>query len=414
MKKSLLLALLLLQTTVFAQNFKKGDAVQIEWKGQWYPGKIMEVKNNGFYISYDGYGSEWYETVPASRLKKTSEESPSTTKTTTSTNITTTSENSSSSTTGYAESQHLGVETIWDLCLSQDESILVASNAYGKLTLLDPKNLSLITELKTSDSPVFSAAITSDNSCVVAGAGDGKLFIFQRTGAKDFMLVKTIEEYSSIAKMKFSPTGELYITGAPASNYRDVVIDVWDIENYEKTSSILKSQVNLHVISDISFTASGDFVAFAVSNDKKGIEVYSTETKKLAYKITTKHDVTTCSFTPDGKFIAAGGTDNKVSLYDCTTKTVKWVSEWKTGSTNYVMSVHVSPDGKQVAACGRGSGYMAITFDSSNGKTIKTFSTKNSNGNAIKFGNNGMNIYIALTTYGDIAKVPIVKMYPVK
>ncbi len=53
----------------FSQLYRKGEAVQIIWKGNWYPGKIEEVKCDEYLISYDGYDSTSHETVRANRLK---------------------------------------------------------------------------------------------------------------------------------------------------------------------------------------------------------------------------------------------------------------------------------------------------------------------------------------------------------
>ena len=56
-----------------APTYTKGQKVQVEWKGTWYASTILEVgsgANAGKYkIHYDGWGSEWDEWVPPSRIK---------------------------------------------------------------------------------------------------------------------------------------------------------------------------------------------------------------------------------------------------------------------------------------------------------------------------------------------------------
>lgn len=54
----------------FRVSFQAGDAVNILWKGQWYPGRILEVRNGAYHITYDGYDSSWNEWVEPARLSR--------------------------------------------------------------------------------------------------------------------------------------------------------------------------------------------------------------------------------------------------------------------------------------------------------------------------------------------------------
>lgn len=45
-----------------------GESVFVEWKGSWWPAKVLKVSKGGYRIHYDGYGPEWDEDVPPSRL----------------------------------------------------------------------------------------------------------------------------------------------------------------------------------------------------------------------------------------------------------------------------------------------------------------------------------------------------------
>lgn len=51
-------------------SYAVGDAVQIEWKGSWYPGRIVEVAGSSCRITYDGYSATWEEWVETSRLPR--------------------------------------------------------------------------------------------------------------------------------------------------------------------------------------------------------------------------------------------------------------------------------------------------------------------------------------------------------
>lgn len=52
-------------------RFKVGAKVQIKWQGAWYPGKILNYNadKKQYYISYDNYDSSWNEWVGTDRLK---------------------------------------------------------------------------------------------------------------------------------------------------------------------------------------------------------------------------------------------------------------------------------------------------------------------------------------------------------
>lgn len=53
-----------------AGAFAAGEAVNILWKGSWYPGKIIGVNGAQYKVHYDGYSASWDEWVTAARLKK--------------------------------------------------------------------------------------------------------------------------------------------------------------------------------------------------------------------------------------------------------------------------------------------------------------------------------------------------------
>lgn len=50
--------------------FAIGSSVEAEWKGKWYPAKILQIKGGAYLVSYDGFGKEWDEWIPSSRVRK--------------------------------------------------------------------------------------------------------------------------------------------------------------------------------------------------------------------------------------------------------------------------------------------------------------------------------------------------------
>jgi hypothetical protein len=49
-----------------------GETVFVEWKGSWWPAKVLKVAKGAYRIHYDGYGPEWDEDIASSRLTRLS------------------------------------------------------------------------------------------------------------------------------------------------------------------------------------------------------------------------------------------------------------------------------------------------------------------------------------------------------
>jgi len=69
MKKILTLLFALIFSGIFAQSYTANQKVMIKWNNDWFPGKIIEVRTNGYYIGYDNYDNTWNEVVGTDRLK---------------------------------------------------------------------------------------------------------------------------------------------------------------------------------------------------------------------------------------------------------------------------------------------------------------------------------------------------------
>jgi hypothetical protein len=54
----------------FRASFAVGDSVKVLWKGQWYPGHILDTDGNSYKITYDGYDSSWDEWVEPARVSR--------------------------------------------------------------------------------------------------------------------------------------------------------------------------------------------------------------------------------------------------------------------------------------------------------------------------------------------------------
>lgn len=52
-----------------AKNFTKGQHVQVLWHGKWWKARVLEIGQNQWKITYDGYDSSWDEWVGPDRIR---------------------------------------------------------------------------------------------------------------------------------------------------------------------------------------------------------------------------------------------------------------------------------------------------------------------------------------------------------
>ena len=50
-------------------DWKKGDKIQVEWKGTWYAASVLDTKDGKYQIHYDGWGNEYDEWVVPARTR---------------------------------------------------------------------------------------------------------------------------------------------------------------------------------------------------------------------------------------------------------------------------------------------------------------------------------------------------------
>jgi hypothetical protein len=75
MRTSLLLLVVILFTGS-AQAQHVNDAVEIDFKGTWYPGKILKVEGEKYFVSYDEWDAIWNERVGTERLRAITSATP--------------------------------------------------------------------------------------------------------------------------------------------------------------------------------------------------------------------------------------------------------------------------------------------------------------------------------------------------
>ena len=65
----MLIGMAVLFTVSTAHAQKVNEAVEIQSTGSWYPGKILKVDGDKYFITYDGWDESWNEWVTIERLR---------------------------------------------------------------------------------------------------------------------------------------------------------------------------------------------------------------------------------------------------------------------------------------------------------------------------------------------------------
>ncbi|MBX3162847.1 MAG: hypothetical protein KF900_00040 [Bacteroidetes bacterium] len=74
--KKVILILFAVTITAVANAQQVNEKVQVEHNGSWYDAKILEVKNDRYYIKYEGWSDSWNEWVTQERLRNFKPEAP--------------------------------------------------------------------------------------------------------------------------------------------------------------------------------------------------------------------------------------------------------------------------------------------------------------------------------------------------
>lgn len=51
-------------------TYNVGEPVSVNWKGAWYPAKVIKAEETRWFIHYDNYDNSWDEWVGMDRIKK--------------------------------------------------------------------------------------------------------------------------------------------------------------------------------------------------------------------------------------------------------------------------------------------------------------------------------------------------------
>src|SRR4051812_25666850 len=58
------------KTMAAVQSWAAGQKVEVFWKGQWYPATVLALDGEKIRVHYDGYGSEWDQSVGPRHVRR--------------------------------------------------------------------------------------------------------------------------------------------------------------------------------------------------------------------------------------------------------------------------------------------------------------------------------------------------------
>lgn len=352
MKFHPLLILIFLITKLNSQTFSKGESIEISWKGEWYKGKIVEVKSNDNYlISYDGYDATWNESVGVGRIRKNSLFA--------SKSITTIIDSQNSSEVYFGKGSTLQID------ISKDgKKIFSAGNTI--IHVVDANSMKLIKELNAPGKSLihFVDYNETQNSVLAGCASFGAAVLYDLETGK---IIWEQEKKSSCWAVHWIPnSNNAVIASSPQNNPTQIDVEIWDLKEFKKTFTLMSFNTNQSSFGGL--TINNNIIALALVYDNSGIYFYEHGGKKIK-KMEYKKQINALKFVgANNNFVFAN--DDKQAFYylfDNLTQKQKF-----NGIEDYIQGIAVDNEEKYlVLGGGRTKTISAYVYEIPSGKLIK-------------------------------------------
>ncbi|MFX0174945.1 MAG: PQQ-binding-like beta-propeller repeat protein [Candidatus Hodarchaeota archaeon] len=271
---------------------------------------------------------------------------------------------------------HLG-DSFSSVAISSDGEYIVAGAFNGRVYLFDKDSRKPLWSYETGHE-ITSVAISSNGDDIVAGSRDRMVYMFNKLVSTPLWSYNTGADVLSVA---ISSDGNYLVSGSENGN---VIL-------FEKSSSTpLWSNStgyeikNLDISSDgQNIVAIGQFFTFYLFNKTSPIP-------ELSYSL-TDYPISV-AISSDGKSIVAGTVDDKVYLFSNSSSTPLWTYS----GYDEIRSVSISSNGQYIAAGGLGQ--YVYFFENSSSTPLWTYRTFN-NVESVSISSNGD--YLAAGTFGS-------------
>ena len=261
------------------------------------------------------------------------------------------------------EKGHLGF--IKSIAISPDGKYIVSGSGDKTIKIWDFKTGMCLNTLEGNEDSIDTVAISPDGKYIVSGSEDKTIKIWDiKTGE----CLNTLEGHENfISSVAISPNGEYIVSGS-----WDNTVKIWDIKTGECLNTLKGHSGSVYSIAispDGKYIVSGDGTFRLIPQKDFGIiKIWDFKSGVCLNTLegSTRY-VNSIAISPDGKYIVSGGSDNTIKIWNIKTgESLKTLA----GHSNSLYSIVITPDGKYIVSRSK---YNTIKiWDFKTGKCLNT------------------------------------------
>jgi WD40 repeat protein len=225
---------------------------------------------------------------------------------------------------------------------------------------------------------ISSLAFSPDGKYAVSGSTDKTLKLWDITTGQQIRMFMGHTDY--VSSVAFAPNGQYVLSGS-----KDETVRLWDVSTGKEMStfgkSLFSSKSHDKWVSSVAFSPDGRWAISGSMGGESTVKIWEVKSGKEIRKYNDDYFVKLVAFSPDSKYFLYGGT----SLVLRSTETGKLI--WKlapkknpTGMTNHhFAAIAITPDGRYVLALQEsittvdGSDASIRVYDMASGNETRTF-----------------------------------------
>ena len=197
-------------------------------------------------------------------------------------------------------------------------------------------------------------AFSPDGTSLAVGLSSEIAFF--RTDTLARLAPITLPGEGGVRALTFSPDGK-WLAAASGGENGDYAVfgdNIYEVATKKRVKQLQKAHSSDRSTEDLAFSPDGKWLALAIGNKQKGIELYDTATWQRKSRLAYPADATKVAFFADSRQLAVGSIDRKLRVHAVATKLAAPLLEWvaHTGSAKndigYVGGVGVSGDGARI------------------------------------------------------------------
>jgi RNA polymerase sigma factor (sigma-70 family) len=234
-----------------------------------------------------------------------------------------------------------------DFAFAPDRALLAVGGQDGVITLWDPISGKLIRELRCPNKHIWAVAFSPDGKTLATGEFDekgetGYIRLWDPAAGKERLQFRST--WGAEHCLAFTPDGKTLVSGGG-----DSIIHLWDPASGEECSPVKGHEVAVWCL---ALSPDGKTLAYS----GQGVRLWDLAIGREVGVLPGHH--WSFVFSPDGKYMAGGSGVDVIHVWDVAQRKLvrKIQMDPKKEHLQWVAYYHVafSPDGKMLAASGRG------------------------------------------------------------